>query len=370
MHTRLRVPMPRRLATLLLLSGVAACQDLLQVDTPSRIPAEQLEVPANAGLLVNGAVGDFECAFNAYVVLGGLIGEELVDATQTADRFPYDRRDHQASDRRYSAFGCEALGVYTPLQTARASAENVLRLLNGWTDAEVPNRSYLIMKASAYSAYSLLLLGEGFCTAAVSTVNADQSITYGGEISRDSLWRLAESRFTDAINRATTLGNTEFLNLALVGRARARQNLNLWPSASDDAALVPQAYVKTVTTSSAVGRRQNRVWAENVNANSASVGEPYRQYDRIGDPRVDLDSTATVSVTGVRIWRNRKYLTVGTPIPLATGIEAKLIVAEGEWQAANYAAARDSINFFRARGAALDTLLTSVDPDSLRSHLV
>ena len=45
----------------------------LSVDAPSRIPAGTLETPANAALLVNGAVSDFECAYGAYVVVSGLV---------------------------------------------------------------------------------------------------------------------------------------------------------------------------------------------------------------------------------------------------------------------------------------------------------
>lgn len=349
--------MGRRFAILALAAMVVGC-DLLDVESPSRIPVDVLETPGNAGPLVTGAVGDFECAFGAYVVLGGLIGEELIDATQTADRFPYDRRDHQPSDRRYSAstFECQALGVYTPLQTARASAENVIRLLNGWTDAEVPNRQFLIAKASAYAGYSLQLLGEGFCSMAVSSINADRSVNYGGEITPDSVLRLAEARFTDAITTAQGLpvsaATTEILNMARAGRARARQNLGDWTGATADAALVPPAFVKTVTASATTARRENRVWSQNITSNATSVGEPYRQMDRDGDPRVALDSTTVVSVTGIRIWRARgKYPTAGSSFSLATGDEARFIRAEGDIVAGNLVSADTIINNFRARGS-------------------
>ena len=362
-----------QLAAAAALLGLAGCDGLLDVETPSRVPAEVAEVPGNAGLLVTGAVADFECAFGAYVVLGGLIGDELIDATQTADRFPYDRRDMAPSERRYSAFGCEALGVYTPLQTARASASNAVRLLNGWTDAEVPNRQLLIAKSSAYAGYSLQLLGEGFCSVAVSTVNADRSVTFGGEISPDSVFRLAEARFSDAITTVQALpvsaATTEILNMALVGRARARQNLDDWTGAAADAALVPPTFVKTVTASATTGRRENRVWSQNITSNATSVGEPYRQMDRDGDPRVALDSTLIVSVTGIRIWRaSGKYPGAGSSFPLATGTEAQLIIAEGEWQSGNYTAARDSLNVFRARGG--QAALTTINPDTLRAEIV
>ena len=110
-----------RYSTILVLGFLAAAagcdlfNNALEVQNPSNIPASGLETPGNAQLLVNGAVADFECAAGAYVVMGGLITDELRDATQTADRFPYDRRTMASSDRRYAVNTCIGLGVYTPL---------------------------------------------------------------------------------------------------------------------------------------------------------------------------------------------------------------------------------------------------------------
>ena len=88
MVERVRAIVSAALGAVLAAGFLAACDvnKALQVESPSRIPAEPLETPANAALLVNGAVSDFECAFGAYVVIGGLIGEELDDYTQTASR--------------------------------------------------------------------------------------------------------------------------------------------------------------------------------------------------------------------------------------------------------------------------------------------
>ena len=161
-------------ATILVLGLLAAAgcdlfNNALEVQSPSVIPASGLETPANAQLLVNGAIADFECAAGAYAELGGEITDELIDATQTADRFPYERRNMTSSDARYGVNSCIGLGVYTPLQTARFSALNVISLLQGWTDAQVPGRDTLIPTLQAYQGYSLVLLGEGFCTMVVST---------------------------------------------------------------------------------------------------------------------------------------------------------------------------------------------------------
>src|SRR5512132_2563888 len=76
------------------LLAVAACRDLtsLQQSNPGTLSAASTYVPANAQLLVNGAIGDFECAFSRYVVGSGLFTDELSDAISNPDNFDYDRR--------------------------------------------------------------------------------------------------------------------------------------------------------------------------------------------------------------------------------------------------------------------------------------
>jgi len=122
----------------------------LTVQPANLIDASTLEQPASASLLVTGAASDFDCAFNSYVVVGALLGEEFEDALQTADRWPYDQRTVTAGQSRYSQNTCTALGIYQPLQAARASSDNVKRLLKSWTDVQVPGRQLLIARTAAY----------------------------------------------------------------------------------------------------------------------------------------------------------------------------------------------------------------------------
>src|SRR5688500_10540174 len=74
---------------------VSACESALDVVTTSRIPAENVETPANAQLLIDGAIADFECAFAAYVVQSATVGEEFIYAQQTAGRTPPDARSEE-----------------------------------------------------------------------------------------------------------------------------------------------------------------------------------------------------------------------------------------------------------------------------------
>jgi hypothetical protein len=331
--------------------GCKSVENPLDVESSSRIPAVAVETPANAQLLVDGAIADFECAFASYVIQSATVGEEFIYAQQTADRVPADRRNTLPTDSRYATNNCEGLGVYGPLQVARASAENILGYLKGWTDAQVPvNRTRLISIAAAYAGYSYVLLGEGLCTLAFSRINPDRSIAYGGEISRDSTFKIAVNLFSEAIAAAQATSNTEILRMAYLGRARAKLNLGDYTGAKADALLVPAGFVKNATYSATVSRRNNLVFADNSSANrSSSIGEPYRSMT--GDPRVPVTSTTTTSATGIRHFYQTKYTSVSDAIPLATYEEAQLIIAEAEIRAGNLEAALPILTAERTRGA-------------------
>ena len=98
-----------------LAASTAGCSDtvdrLLSATTPSRLGESSFLVPQNAPLIVASAVADFECAFGAYVVASGLAAGELYDASQTASRWSYDRREVLPTDAHYSTFSCTAIGV-------------------------------------------------------------------------------------------------------------------------------------------------------------------------------------------------------------------------------------------------------------------
>src|SRR5687767_1711908 len=116
MQPRIRGRMRFRTGIVAAVVILAACGNPLDVVTTSRIPAENIETPANAQLLIDGAVADFECAFAAYVVQSATVGEEFIYALQTADRTPADARRTTENDARYAINACTALGIYAQLQ--------------------------------------------------------------------------------------------------------------------------------------------------------------------------------------------------------------------------------------------------------------
>lgn len=354
---------------LLLTAGCNRLNDLLAVEPTKSIPASVAETPENAQLLIDGAKSDFDCAFGAYVVLGGLIGEELDETRQNMQRQPYDLRIQTSSDLLYATAACGSLGVYTPLQVARSSAERTLALLRGWSDAEVPARGAAMAAMSIYAGYATLLLGEGFCSTVISSPDEKLQLVWGGEISRDSALHVAGSRFGDAIAMAAPLGIPALLDLARAGRARARADLGDLPNAAADARLVTPTFVYQITASGALPRRNNRVWAQNSSSNHlTSVGALYRG---MGDPRVPFADAHDITAWGNEIYIQLKYPTVSSPLRLASAAEMRLVIAEADIAVGSSASLQEAqtiLNAFRASGK--QPALSSIDPDSLRAALI
>lgn len=323
----------RRVTGMVAILGVsvlmAACDtdSLLKVDAPSQLPAEDLENPVNAPLLVNGAIADFECAIGSFVVVQGIISDELQDAQLGAAAWFYDRRDaNVAPGTAYGVNGCtsnQTPGVYRPLSTARWSADNALSYLQEWTDEEVANRNELIAKSAAYSGFSYTLLGTAMCSAAIDG---------GPEVTRESLFASAEQRFGTAIQAATAAGLSDLADAARIGRARVRLYQDNPAGALADAEQVDIEFVYEATASQDNNRRYNRVFASNRLSTNYSVEEQSRNLmtEGVEDPRTLSSNAGTNANDGTTLWHQHKYMDYSSPIPIVSGTEAQLIIAEIE----------------------------------------
>ena len=348
MTSRIRRRAPWGICTALALTLVTtvACRDIttLQQEDPSHLDASTLFVPANAQLLVNGAISDFECAYTRYVVGSGLLSDELVASISFISSYDYDRRTMPTS-AGYGTGDCTSQqipGVYTTLSVARASADTILAKLEGWTDDEVPNRTKLIGQSAAYAGYSLVLLGEGMCSAAINI---------GPEMTPDQLFAEAKSRFDKAIAAATAAGDATTLHFAQLGRARAYLDMGDLANAATDAAEVPEEFMVAVNTDAADVRRQNLVYIHTIQGGLSSIDPSFRnvKWDTIPDPRVAATDLGLVGTDGhTELWSADKYSTITEPMPIAKWAEAQLILAEAAVADNQLKTAEDIINKLHA----------------------
>jgi starch-binding outer membrane protein, SusD/RagB family len=323
-----------------------ACREIMKADAPQLMEEASLQVPANAPVIVAGAVADFECALASYITVMGTVADEFADAQANAATWDLDRRTNFPNTALYAVNGCTGLGVYTPVSTARFQADNAVKLLDGWSDADVPNRNALIARLLDYAGYSLILLGEGFCSAAIDL---------GPEMTPAQLFAQAEARFTRAISLAQQVGGATGDSLryfALVGRARARIDQNKRAEAAADAALVPSGFTFNARYTAAAGRAENRVFRVNNTNGTFTVDPSFRNvtFAGVADPRVAVaDAGRGGSFPQVRLWVQNKYTGLTASIPIASWREALLIRAEAAAEAGNAAEALGYINQLHSR---------------------
>lgn len=304
---------------------LGACSEPLEVDFPGRIPTEQLNDPSLAPVLVNSVLGDFECAYSNYSAASAFQSDEYETANSNLPGALWGERGITGADDWYVTNPCEdaglAWGLQRPLHTARFQSERVFTQLNEWTVEQVPTRPLLLATTRAYGAYSYLLFGETFCSV---------SFDGGAQQEPSAALGIAETQFAEAIALAQQAGAsaaaTDILNLARVGLARTKMNLEKWSEAAAAAQQVPAGYRRDVTRGSDNSRRWNDLHRGANEVAGYVVAVAYRDLD---DPRpMVVDAGRGAFNPTVRLWVTNKYTSNASPIRLASYLEAQLILAE------------------------------------------
>ena len=341
-HCRLR-----RALIAIALMATGACNSLLSVDNPGRVPDEDLGDPSLAPALEAGAIQTFQCGAISYAATAGMLSGEYWSANGFVNNHPWEWRGvvqikgepGSCNYGRASTF----MGFYTPLQQARFQLEDTFNRVEKFTDAQVPTRAKILAEMRAYAGYSLLLLGEGMC---------DMALDNGPKITRDSTLKLAVVRFTDAIARAGTINDASLKNMSLVGRARAQLDLGNLAAAAADAALVDSGFVRNAEFSESNLMRENRIYNLTTRGEFLSVAPAYQglTVNGVADPRVAVVNTKRIAQDNVTpLWLETKFNPSGTatataPLRIASWAEAQLIYAE----ATGGQAGLDAINKVRA----------------------
>jgi hypothetical protein len=174
---------------------------------------------------------------------------------------------------------------------------------------------------------------------------------------------------------ATAAGNTEFLNMALVGRARTRLFRGQLAEARADAALVPAGYAKMAQYPATATRvNENGIVGPSpgvyVGQGQFTIGTLYRdaQFDGVPDPRIPAVNTGQLATSGLQLWVTTKYASRQSPIRVASWEEAQLIIAEADLAANDLSSAVGVINQLHDDAGLSD--FASADPQEIRDQLI
>lgn len=322
--------------------GVGACDmdSILNVQDPDIVTPENLSGPAGLATLHAGALGDFAIALSgsaaghgatpALIQYTSSFTDEATGSTTFPTRIEFDRR-------RVQDINGDLLGLYTNLHRARAAAGNAgARLAQAATGTGDPR----VAEMRSIAAFTYVFLGENFCSGVpISTATPSGELIFGEPRTRDQLFEDAVSRFDSAL--ASTAGSATQQNLARVGKGRALLDLGRFADAAAAVAAVPTDFAYIVEYNQATTRQTNGVYFLSTIDRQYSVsdreginGQPFRSANDVRAPwsrtagEVGQDGTTA-------FFQQLKYPDPGSPTPVATGTEARLIEAEAQLQADN-----------------------------------
>jgi len=390
MHTRHthhagRGPASRRLA-----AGAAtaaaflfgACD--LDVSTPAIVPPDALRDSTALPTLLAGATGDFALAYagnpaagdEGMILVGGLRADEWLNR----DTFE-ERRDIDLGTMRPDNGSLRDL--FRNVQRARRSAEFAAARFAefGATQADYA-------RVLSLAGFSYLLLGENFCSGVpISDLDENNQFEFGQPLSTNELFERAVAKFDSALAVAAAIeaaavadedddlaaAAEEQANLARVGRARALLNLGpeRFAEAAASVADVPVDFSFDIEYSENTSRQNNAVFTfNNINRRwgvADTEGGNGLPFVSAADPRVPTMTSTRNGLDGVniRVVNQLKYPSRSASIPLASGVEAQLIVAEAALAAGDVGAFAATHNALRTAAGLPPLVAAGLTPDAL-----
>jgi starch-binding outer membrane protein, SusD/RagB family len=367
-------------AFLLLVLHVAACG--VDVPTPPEVvPPGSLGGEAALPTLLAGAVGDFAVAYGGRVglfgvehagaiLIGGLLTDELGNSAEVADWVSIDQRT-------VTEFNTEDQAFYLNLHRARVSAERAAESYATF-DRTAIGRAYSLDLAG----YAYVFFGEMFCGDVPFSRADDQgNIGYGAPLTTPEILARAIARFDTTLGLAPALAAAHpddvasvdrYVGLARVGKARALLDLGDYQNAALSANAVPTEFDFSVQYGTNTEREKNAVYHFNqvdisyVVSDSEGVnGVPFVSG---GDARTPADSGGSGVDGTTPFYLELVYPSYDSPIPLATGLEARLIEAEALLAAGDASGAMGRLNDLRA-AAGIAPLQDPGSPDGRVSLL-
>lgn len=319
-------------------AGTLAACDLTVIDPEFATP-ESLSDPQALPILIAGSIGDFAIAYSggpgsgdSYLSQQGLITDELYSTDTFTTRTVVDQRilnpavQGNSSDVAYNRF-------HAARRSLNAAADATARVASA-SDAR-------IAELRSLQAYTYVGLGEGFCGHLPFSTIVDGEFVEGSPLTTAQTFDSAVAIFDRALAINSGYG------LARIGKARALLARAQYEAAASAVGGVPTNYVYFIPHSSGSTRLYNPLFALQDNGrygtsndegqpgnpwelnSEAGEGVPYVDRFKAGDPRVPVpESTVPGFDSQYLQWVQLRYTNFGSDVPLASGVEARLIEAE------------------------------------------
>jgi hypothetical protein len=340
--------------------GLAACSTdtLVDLQNPDLITGPVVRDSANAEQLYNGALFEFGRAVSGAAStndnpgifgISGLMADELWYSSTFSTMQDIDARDIIDLSNGVLAT------VFQRIHRARNLADRTYEQLNAISQGNTSRAA----KAANLAGYSFIFLAENFCSGVpVSSTSLTGELVFGTALTTQQLLDSAMARFNTAIATAQAAGDADEEMAARVGIGRVLLDGGDFAGAAAAVATVPTDFEYDVIYSPSSTGQNNGLWQhiDSEKRSSAASGEGVNGlvYFTRGappntiDPRVSVDSVGFGIGNPFPLYAQHKYNTRGAPIPLATGIEARLIEAEAALSQGASGAYVTTLNTLRA----------------------
>lgn len=334
---------------------LAGCHtsSLLDVNEPDIIQPSNANSAAGADALYNGAIGQFAYAnagnaggTEGQILMSGLLADEWFLSGTFPTRLEVDERAINDKNTTVETVFFQLARAHSFLDHAAAALEQY--------DTTSQNK---IGESFALSGFADVYFAENYCEGVpLSSYTDSGTVTYGNPLTRAALLDTATAYFDSASAHATA---ADVINLAAVGRGRALLDAGDFSGAGAAVASVPTGFEYVNTHSVTTSDETNGVYYFNwlskrwsISDNEGGVGLPYRSAN---DPRVQWQADGNGFDGNSPLFVLDKYGNGGdgraAPVPVANGVEARLIAAEAVLNAGNGAAMVDTLNALRADSA-------------------
>jgi len=320
----------RRASLVALVLMACSPEKILDVTDPDIIDPKNANSPSGAIALHAGAIGEFSFAIvgdnganEGQILVGGLMTDEYMHSGTFPTRLEYEQRKALEDNGTLT-------GVFRNLQRARWLSEEAVTKLRAFA----PTPASRVAEMFALAGITYVFAAETYCSG-VPFSDPDGTPPLGIPLTTTEMLDTAIARFDSSL-AVTADSSATIRNLARVGRARALLNKADFAGAAAAVAGVPDAFVYNTTHTTTTGRQNNGVHFFNWLSERWSVADTQGinglNFRSAGDPRV----VATRDPVGAGVgfdantpqWNLQKFPTRTTPVPIASGLEARLIQAE------------------------------------------
>jgi starch-binding outer membrane protein, SusD/RagB family len=374
--------LPRLLIASALALSVVGCNTdkLVQVEDPSQLKPEAISTAAAVPAVVNGAIREFNAGYSglgddAFISASGVISDEFVWGDSFVTRNAADRRTLQPAQ-----LGNITDAAFSRLEQSRMLANRALAAIDKFeSELDSPDQDRTDLHATV--GYVYVTMSEGWCgSVPFSNLPTEgdidpNAIEYGTPQTTAQMNDSAVAEFDLAL--ASDPNN----ELAMVGKGRALLNLGLYDEAEAAVAGVGDTFVHLIEHSVNTSAENNSIASlidngrysianneggltatgavlpPDKDSSASATSAEGLAFRAAHDPRIPYVKKGSCFTSSRTCWTLENYPNFDADVPIASGVEARLIEAEAAMNRGDGATMIAKLNELRAQVASLLPLL-------------